>query len=232
MNDLFTEWVISKTRQIRACPSSETPLDWLLANNVYSQTPATAEPALRRKERWWKPWMPKRSHWAPSTTCLSCHEALVAGVGEHLGYLAIPFDDSVIKHGWLGHPRSIHGGLIGTIIYWVDFREHFFLIEVERQAYCIPPCHTSTCADDVIQSPTDLISPYLTNESATVHHKLVAPKHRSQSVSDRSNLQHVFAYGPSTDLAFLRFLCCGGWWGVITACVFVVIELLRWTQFI
>ena len=115
---------------------------------------------------------------------------------------------------WLTGTSPKYGGLIGTIIYWVDFREHFFLIEVERRAYCIPPCHTSTCADDVIQSPTDLISPYLTNESATGHHKLVAPKHRSQSVSDRSNLQHVFACGPNTDLAFLRFFCVVGVGGV------------------
>jgi hypothetical protein len=99
-----------KNKTNKGMPKFRNPTwQWLLANNVYSQTPATAEPALRRKERWWKPWMPKRSHWAPSTTCLSCHEALVAGVGEHLGYLAIPFDDSVIKHGWRTSPKYTWG---------------------------------------------------------------------------------------------------------------------------
>ena len=45
---------------------------------------------------------------------------------------------------------------------------------------------------------------------------------------------HVFAYGPKTGPAFLRFLALwyvGGWEGVITFCVFVVFDLLRWTHF-
>ena len=45
---------------------------------------------------------------------------------------------------------------------------------------------------------------------------------------------HDFACGPKTGLVFDAFFCvviCWGGGGVIMSCVFVVIELLRWTQY-
>ena len=55
---------------------------------------------------------------------------------------------------------------------------------------------------------------------------------------NRSGLHHVFAYGPKTDPTFLRFFCVVICWGagcgvggVITSCVYVIIDFLWRTHF-
>ena len=48
--------------------------------------------------------------------------------------------------------------------------------------------------------------------------------------------EHVFAYGPKTGPAFLRFFALWlwggvGWGGVVTSCVYVIIDFLGWPRF-